>query len=70
MTVKLLNVHHLKFLAFKEGCIGSSESSLVKMPQCVKSCKKRLVIKYAHLDAEKVFTSDIWGIFYIQLMEK
>ena len=37
MTVKLLTEHHLEFLSFKGGCIGSSESILVKMPRCWKS---------------------------------
>ena len=34
MNVKLLIEHHLKFLSLKEGCTGSSESTLVKMPHC------------------------------------
>ena len=34
---KLLTVHHLEFLSMKGGCTGSSESTLVKMPQCWKS---------------------------------
>ena len=33
MSVKLLTEHHLKFLSLKGGCTGSSESTLVKMPQ-------------------------------------
>ena len=37
MTVKLLTEHHLEFLSLKEGCTGSSESTLVKMPNCWKS---------------------------------
>ena len=36
MTVKLLAEHHLEFLSIKEGCRGSSESTLVKMPHCWK----------------------------------
>ena len=32
MSVKLLTEHHLEFLSLKGGCIGSSESTLVKMP--------------------------------------
>ena len=36
MTLKLLTEHHLKFLSLKGGCIGSSESTLVKMPHCWK----------------------------------
>ena len=37
MTVKLLTDHHLKFLSWKGGCTGSSESTLVKIPHCWKS---------------------------------
>ena len=37
MSVKLLTEHHLEFLSLNGGCIGSSESTLVKMPHCWKS---------------------------------
>ena len=37
MIVKLLTEQHLKFISLKEGCTGSSESTLVKMPHCWKS---------------------------------
>ena len=37
MNVKLLTEHHLEFLSLKGGCTGSSESTLVKMPNCWKS---------------------------------
>ena len=37
MIVKLLTEHHLEFLSLKEGCRGSSESTLVKMLNCWKS---------------------------------
>ena len=37
LTVKLLNEHDLEFLRLKGGCTGSSESTLVKMPHCLKS---------------------------------
>ena len=36
MSVKLLSGHHLKFLSLKEGCTGSPESTLVKIPHCWK----------------------------------
>ena len=36
MIVKLLTEHHLEFLSLKEGCRGSSESTLVKMSNCWK----------------------------------
>ena len=38
MSVKLLTKHHLEFLSLKGGCTGSSESTLVKIPHCWKSC--------------------------------
>ena len=37
MIVKLLTEHHLEFLSLKGGFRGSSESSLVKMSNCLKS---------------------------------
>ena len=37
MSVKLLTEHHLEFLSLKGGCTGSSESALVKVPQCWKA---------------------------------
>ena len=35
--LKLLTEQNLDFLSLIEGCIGSSESTLVKMPDCGKS---------------------------------
>ena len=37
MAVKLPTEHHLEFLSLKEGCTGSSESTLVIIPHCWKS---------------------------------
>ena len=37
MIVKLLTEHHLEFLSLKGGDTGSSESTLVKMPNYWKS---------------------------------
>ena len=37
MGVKLLTEYHLELLSLKGGCIGPSESTLVKMPHCWKS---------------------------------
>ena len=37
MIVKLLTEHHLELLSLKEGCRGLSESTLVKMSNCLKS---------------------------------
>ena len=36
MNVKLLTEHHLEFLSLKGGYTGSSESTPVKMPHCLK----------------------------------
>ena len=36
MSFKLLTEQRLEFLSLKEGCTGSSESTLVKMPHCRK----------------------------------
>ena len=37
LSVKLLTEHHFEFLSITGGCSGSSESTLVKMPHCLKS---------------------------------
>ena len=37
MTVELMTKKYLEFLSLKGGCIGSSKSTLVKMPHCWKS---------------------------------
>ena len=37
MIVKLLTEYHLEFLSLKEGCRGSSESTLDKLSNCWKS---------------------------------
>ena len=37
MSVKLLTEHYCEFLSLKGGCTGSSECTLIKMPQCLKS---------------------------------
>ena len=49
MNVKLLTEHHLEFLSLKGGCIGLSESTLVKIPHCWKS----------HVTAQLSFTEYI-----------
>ena len=37
MSVQLLTKHHLEFLSLKGGCRGSSVSTHVKTPHCLKS---------------------------------
>ena len=49
MNVKLLTEHHLEFLSLKGGCIGLSESTIVKVPHCWKS----------HVTAQLSFTEYI-----------
>ena len=44
MIVKLLSEYHLEFLSLKGGCIGSSESTHVKMPHCWKSHTLVLIV--------------------------
>ena len=45
MIVKLLTEHLLEFLSLKEGCRGSSESKLVKMPLLLEiSCTGTIII--------------------------
>ena len=46
MTVKLLIEHHFEFLSLKGGCLGSSESTLVKMPHCRKSHVAAIISDY------------------------
>ena len=44
MTVRLLSEHHLEFLSFTGDCTGSYESTLVKMPHCMKiTCRGSLM---------------------------
>ena len=50
ISVKLLTEHHLRVLSLKEGCTGSAESTLVKMPHCWKSCVTAQIYGYAKLD--------------------
>ena len=44
MIVKLLTEHHLEVLSLVKGCTGSSESTLVKTPNCCKSHVVALII--------------------------
>ena len=52
MSVKPLTEHQLKFLSFKGGCRGLSESTLVKMSNCWKSH----AAAHLYLSAIKLFT--------------
>ena len=54
MSVKLLTEHHLEFLSLTGGCIGSSESTLVKMSNCWKSHATALMMIYCFVLCEAV----------------
>ena len=47
MNVKLLTEHCIEFLSLKEGCRGSSESTLVKMSHCWKSHATAHIVRIA-----------------------
>ena len=46
MIVKLLTEYHLEFLSIKEGYIGSSESTHVKMSNCWKSHATAQILRF------------------------
>ena len=49
MIVKLLTEHHLEFLSLKGGCTGLSESTLVKMPHCLKSHVMAIILPFVSI---------------------
>ena len=59
MSVKLLTEHHLEFLSLTGGCIGSSESLLVKIPHCWKS----------HVAAQLCFAVVRLIVFYVSSLQ-
>ena len=54
MTVKLLTVQHLEFLSLTVGCVGLSESTLVKLTQCWKSHVVAQILWHVRLSCSKV----------------
>ena len=68
MIVKLLTVHHLEFLSLKGGCPGSSESTLVKMPNCWKSYALAHII--STLLVSKPLPYDIRSRYFFWLLLK
>ena len=61
MIVKLLNERHLKFLSLKEGCRGSSGSTLVKMPNCWKSHAAAHLVSKTWKYGRRVFGPEVAG---------
>ena len=59
MNIKLLTEHRLEFLSLRGGRIGSSESTLVKMPHC---WKPRVVAQLCTLDV-RFFLMSVSGVF-------
>ena len=45
MIVELLTGHHLEFLSLNGGCRGSSEYTLIKMSNCLKSHAAAQLVK-------------------------
>ena len=55
MSVKLLTEQHLEFLSLKGGYTGSSESTLVKIPNCLDITCHGSFIGLAHSLNAKLF---------------
>ena len=60
MSVKLLTEYHLEFLRLKGGCIGPSESTLVKMPHCWKSHVAAHLLSRADLPVHAASQKEFW----------
>ena len=56
MSVKLLTEDNLEFLCLKGDCIGSSESTLVKMPHCWKSLSRLNYLSHSQMNFAHVFS--------------
>ena len=69
MIVQLLTEHHLELLSLKGGCIGSYESTLVKISHCWKShakaqlCFHRIEINRHSSSQGEILTLVILNIF-------
>ena len=59
MTVKLLTEHNLEFLSLKGGCTGLSESTLVKMPHCLKSHVMAQLLSFLLQDLLRTMPSNV-----------
>ena len=64
MIVKLLTEHHLEFLSLKGGCLGSSESTHVKMPHCWKSHALAHCITFAGIGYALTASGNVVNIGY------
>ena len=68
VTVKLLTEHHLEFLSFKEGCTGSYESTLVKMPHCWKSHIVAQLLKLMDMKILTILHPNFWLIWAYDIL--
>ena len=60
MTVKLLTEHHFEFHSLKGGCTGSSESTLVKMPNCWKShAVAQIIVAAFHFNLQTIIIATV-----------
>ena len=66
MIVKLLSEQHLEFLSIKGGFRGWSESTHVKMPQCLKShvTAQLATVKFYFLCLDLVAYTDKWLVSF------
>ena len=74
MIVQLLTEHHLEFLSLKEGCRGSSETTLVKMLEI--SCRTIFVERHPRTIVPNYFQfhpvsfdEKIFKVFYVYALE-
>ena len=69
MIAKLLTEHHLEFLSLKGGCRGSSESTLVKMSNCLKSHAAAQIVTY-RIYSDTVKSVRGWDVKAVTIYEK
>ena len=65
MIVKLLTEHHLECLSLKGDCKGSSESTHVILPHCLKSRHGSNICWYSKDVSNSFETQNIRGVFKI-----
>ena len=59
MNIKLLTEHHLEFLSLKGGCTGSHETTLVKIPHCLKSHVAAHIFSHSLLQLRSQIEMDV-----------
>ena len=76
MSVKLLTEPHFELLSLKVGCIGSSESTLLKMPHCWKShvmahfrCYPVLGMYDSHVSCSQIYIMGLLSLLPYKINE-